>query len=151
MKLKLFLVTLASVALLAAGGAPVTPDQEQAGQQITPEVLRAHTRFLSSDLLEGRGPATRGDSLAEAYIQSQMEALSLQPGAPGGGWMQKVPLIGIKPSFAGPAIFRSEQGTESGVPGENLVAGSGVQAPQAKVEDAEIVFVGYGIVAPEYQ
>ncbi len=151
MKLKLFLVALASVAFLAAGGAPVTPDQEQAAQQITPEVLRAHTRFLSSDLLEGRGPATRGDSLAEAYIQSQIEALGLQPGAPGGGWIQKVPLIGIKPSFAGPAIFRSERGTESGVPGENLVAGSGVQAPQAKVEDAEIVFVGYGIVAPEYQ
>ncbi|MEP6767076.1 MAG: M28 family peptidase [Acidobacteriota bacterium] len=147
----LFLACLASTALLAAGGPLITDAQRQAAQQITPEVLSAHIRFLSSDLLEGRGPATRGDALAESYIQSQMEALGLKPGAPGGGWIQKVPLIGIKPSFAGPAEFRSDRGTEKGAPGENFVAASGVQEAQAKLEDAEIVFVGYGIVAPEYQ
>ena len=123
----------------------------RAAGKITEEILTAHTKFLASDLLEGRGPATRGDSLAEAYIQSQMEVMGLKPGAPGGGWIQKVPLVGVKASFSGPAVFRSEHGSAEGVPGNNLVAFSGVQKPEAKIEDAEIVFVGYGIVAPKYQ
>src|SRR5450759_1107033 len=89
---------LALTALAAvAQDAPVTAAQKTAAKEITPELLRAHIRFLSSDLLEGRGPATRGDQLAEAYIQSQLEGLGLEPGAPGGGWIQKVPLVGIKP------------------------------------------------------
>src|SRR6266540_1965560 len=128
-----------------------TPEVLRAAARITEEVIRAHTKFLASDMLEGRGPATRGDSLAEAYIQSQMEAMGLKPGAPGGGWIQKVPLVGVKASFSGPAVFRSERGSAEGVPGDNLVAFSGVQKPTAKIEDAEIVFVGYGIVAPEFQ
>jgi Zn-dependent M28 family amino/carboxypeptidase len=140
---------------LAAGrpAAPAgeSPEIRQAASKITEDVLRAHTKFLASDLLEGRGPATRGDSLAEAYIQSQMEAMGLKPGAPGGGWIQKVPLVGVKASFSAPAVFRSEHGSAEGVPGDNFVAFSGVQKPAAKIEDAEIVFVGYGIVAPEYQ
>src|ERR1035438_6570917 len=85
-----------AIARLAAPAqdAAVTPAQKSAGKEITPELLRSHIRFLSSDLLEGRGPATRGDQLAEAYIQSQLEGLGLGPGAPGGGWVQKVPLVG---------------------------------------------------------
>jgi Zn-dependent M28 family amino/carboxypeptidase len=128
-----------------------TPEVRRAAARITEDLIRAHTKFLASDLLEGRGPATRGDSLSETYIQSQMEAMGIQPGAPGGGWIQKVPLVGMRASFSGPAVFRSERGSAQGVPGEDLVALSGVQKPQAKIEDAEIVFVGYGIVAPEYQ
>lgn len=150
---------LASALLLAstlAAGRPSadrseTPEVRRAAGKITEEVLRAHTRFLASDLLEGRGPATRGDSLAEAYIQSQMEAMGIKPGAPGGGWIQKVPLVGVKASFSAPAVFLSERGSSEGVPGNNFVAFSGIQKPAAKIEDAEIVFVGYGIVAPEYE
>jgi hypothetical protein len=62
-----------------------------------------------------------------------------------------VPLVGIKATFSGPALFRSERGEAKGEPGGNFVAVSGVQKPEAKIEDAEVVFVGYGIVAPEYQ
>jgi Zn-dependent M28 family amino/carboxypeptidase len=140
---------------LAAGrpAAPAgeSPEIRQAASKITQDVLRAHTKFLASDLLEGRGPATRGDALAEAYIQAQMEAMGVKPGAPAGGWIQKVPLVGVKAAFPGPAVFRSERGSAQGVPGGNFVAFSGVQKPAAKIEDAEVVFVGYGIVAPEYQ
>ncbi len=142
---------LAFVAHGAAPAPPVTDDQRRAAEEITSDRLRAHIRFLSSDLLEGRGPATRGDHLAEAYIQSQMEAMGLKPGAPGGEWIQKVPLVGIRPHFEAPALFRSQRGTATGIPGDNFVAFPGVQKPEAKVEDAEIVFVGYGIVAPEYR
>jgi Zn-dependent M28 family amino/carboxypeptidase len=140
-----------ATSVLCAGDGVVTPEQRTAAREITEERLRAHIRFLSSDLLEGRGPATRGDALAEAYLQSEMESMGIKPGAPGGGWIQKVPLVGIKPAFSGPAQFRSERGAAAGNPGENLVASSGVQKPEAKVEDAEIVFVGYGILAPEYR
>jgi hypothetical protein len=146
---------LAAASLLAAQPASEkgteAAEVRRASQKITEEVVRAHVKFLASDLLEGRGPATRGDALAEAYIQAQMEALGLQPGAPGGGWIQKVPLVGMKAGFPGPAVFRSERGTAEGKPGLNFVAFSGVQKPEAKIEDAEIVFVGYGIVAPEYR
>jgi hypothetical protein len=134
-----------------AGQAGESPEVRQAASKITEDVLRAHTKFLASDLLEGRGPATRGDALAEAYLQAQMESMGLKPGAPGGGWIQKVPLVGVKAAFPGPAAFRSERGSAQGMPGGNFVAFSGVQKPAAKIEDAEIVFVGYGIVAPEYR
>ncbi len=143
---------LAVTALTAvAQDAPVTAAQKMAAKEITPELLRAHIRFLASDLLEGRGPATRGDQFAEAYIQSQMEGLGLKPGAPGGGWIQKVPLVGIKRTSSDPAVFKSGSGTLSGALGENFVAVSGVQKPESKIDAAEIVFVGYGIVAPEYK
>jgi Zn-dependent M28 family amino/carboxypeptidase len=146
-------ILVLGASLSAAAESPlVTPEEKTAARQITPDVLRAHIRFLASDLLEGRGPATRGDRLAEAYIQSQMEALGLKPGAPGGGYVQKVPLVGIRASFPeGPAVFRSPGGMVQGIPGENLVASSGVQKSAARIENAEVVFVGYGIVAPEYQ
>ncbi len=145
-------LVLGAVALLASsGGSLVPPEQKKAAGEITPELLRAHVRFLASDLLEGRGTAARGDQLAEAYVQAQMEAMGLKPGAPGGGWFQKVPLVGMTASFVEPATFRSPRGTASGKPGGNLVAFSGVQKPEAKIENAEIVFVGYGIVAPEYE
>src|SRR5450756_637482 len=102
-------ILVLGVSLSAAAESPlVTPEEKTAARQITPDVLRAHIRFLASDLLEGRGPATRGDRLAEAYIQSQMEALGLKPGAPGGGYVQKVPLVGIR------AWGRLAYGTDAG-------------------------------------
>ena len=120
---------LAAALLLGAtlAAAPAAESQEirQAAAKITEDVLRAHTKFLASDLLEGRGPATRGDALAEAYLQAQMEGLGLKPGAPDGGWIQKVPLVGVKASFPGPALFRSERGSTEGTPGGNFVAFSG--------------------------
>ncbi len=136
---------------VAAQDAPVTSAQKSAGSAITPELIRAHIRFLASDLLEGRGPATRGDQLAEAYLQAQMEGLGLKPGAPGGGWIQKVPLVGIKRTSSEPAVFKSARGTLSGRLGEDFVAVSGVQKPESRIDGAEVVFVGYGIVAPEYR
>src|SRR5436305_79253 len=75
--------------------------QPHAGQQaaaesaITESALRGHIRFLADDLLEGRGPGSRGDELAQRYIAAQFESLGLKPAAPGGGWFQKVPLVGV--------------------------------------------------------
>ena len=129
----------------------VTPAEKAAASEITADGLKADIRFLSSDLLEGRGPATRGDALAELYVQARLEGMRLKPGAPGGGWIQKVPLVGIKPTFSGPASFTSPKGSADGVLGEDFVAAAGDQKPESRIENAEVVFVGYGIVAPEYK
>ena len=145
----------AAAALALAGPAfaadLVTPAQREAAGRITEAGIRGDIRFLSSDLLEGRGPATRGDALAEAYLQARLEGLGLSPGAPGGGWIQKVPLVGIRPTFGEPAAFVSPKGKETGVLGENFVAVAGDQRAESRLAGAEIVFVGYGIVAPEYR
>jgi Zn-dependent M28 family amino/carboxypeptidase len=122
-----------------------------AAASIDPERIRAHVRFLSLDLLEGRGPGTRGDKLAAEYIATQFALAGLQPAGDDGSYFQKVPLI---------AVHTIEDKTKfafvpsSGAPIE-LMYGSEIvskdQTGQASAEiDAPIVFVGYGIHAPEY-
>jgi len=127
----------------------VTPSEKSAADAIVPDVLRAHVRFLSHDLLEGRGPGTRGDALAQAYIASQFEALGLKPAGPDGSYFQRFDLMGITSHPKG-MTFRAPQGTAELKFHEDFIAVSGVQAPEAKLEASELVFVGYGIQAPEY-
>jgi Zn-dependent M28 family amino/carboxypeptidase len=146
------------LAALLAAPAPAPPakpvlvraPERNAAQAIRPDLLRGHIRFLASDLLEGRGPATRGDRLAQAYIAAQLEASGLEPAAPGGGWFQTFDIVGV--NSHNPERLRVTRGGD-GVDlkfYDDYVAFSGVQAPESKIEGAEIVFVGYGIVAPEY-
>jgi Zn-dependent M28 family amino/carboxypeptidase len=143
-------VALSSASALAAGALPVTPQEKAAEQAITPELIRAHVRFLASDLLEGRGPGTRGDALAQEYIATQFEGLGLKPGAQDGSYLQRFDLMGIH-SRPGPLTFQGKSGREELKLRDDFIAVSGVQAPEAKLDASELVFVGYGIVAPEYQ
>jgi Zn-dependent M28 family amino/carboxypeptidase len=136
-----------------AAGKPtlVSAAEKAAAAAIRPELLRAHTRFLASDLLEGRGPATRGDRLAQEYIAAQLEALGLEPGAPGGAWYQPFDVVGVDTQAPESAKFSKDGRVETLKRLEDFVAVSGVQAPAAALRNAEVVFVGYGIVAPEYE
>src|SRR5436190_20116313 len=93
----------ADAATPVAVRAVLTPAEKAAARQIRPELIRAHVRFLASDLLEGRGPASRGDRLAEEYVAAAMEGLGLGPAAPGGGWFQPFAIVGI-PSQAAPTV-----------------------------------------------
>ncbi len=128
-----------------------TPAEKAAAATITPEVIRAHTRFLASDLLEGRAPSTRGDRLSLEYVAAQMEAMGLARAAPGGGWIQKVPLVAITPKVPGTMTFSGPGGRQQSLRyWQDFIAFPGVQKPGASIENAEVVFVGYGIVAPEY-
>ncbi len=123
--------------------------EERAARTITVPELRAHVKFLASDLLEGRGPATRGDLLAHAYVQAQFEAAGLEPGAPGGGWLQKVPLVGVTTRVAEPLRFSAgDQGFT--LEAADYVANGGEPREKIRLDGAEVVFVGYGIVAPEF-
>ena len=132
--------------------AGLPPEARAAAASIDPAKIRAHVRFLSLDLLEGRGPGTRGDSLAAEYIATQFELAGLQPAGDNGTYFQRVPLY---------AVHTDEEKTKfalvpaSGQP-VDLAYGTQVvskdQTGQATADfDAPIVFVGYGINAPEYK
>lgn len=133
-------------------GAPtlISPAERRAAAAITGDRIRGHIRFLASDLLEGRGPATRGDSLAQAYIAAQLESLGLEPGAPGGGWYQRFDIVGVESQSPPRVAFQRDGRTLELRSSDEFIAFSGVPAPEARVDDAEVVFVGYGIVAPEF-
>ncbi len=101
---------LAPLALLpllmaAAAGAAApgpTPEVAAAAARIDRATLAAATRFLASDLLEGRGPGSRGDELARAYLASELEAAGLAPGGPDGSWQQRFEMVGLRTRAPGP-------------------------------------------------
>ncbi len=144
------LAALTALGLAAVRPAVVTPLEKAAAQSIRAERLRADIRFLASDLLEGRGPGSRGDQLAQAFIAARMEGIGLEPGAPDGSWLQLFDIVGVSSRPLGPIQLARGTVREELRLLEDVVATSGVQSPLARIEGAEIVFVGYGIVAPEY-
>src|SRR4051812_31602404 len=132
---------------------PLSSAEKAAAARVSAAALEAHTRFLSHDLLEGRLPGTRGDELAVQYVAAQFRAFGLEPGAGDGTWFQKVPMVGIqmKPpsglTFVGPA---GSKPLSFALP-KDMVISPGDQSGESKLDAAEVVFAGYGIVAPEYQ
>ncbi len=140
----------ANVALAAAPTVALPAGAEQAAKVIDRGALEGPVRFLADDLLEGRAPSHRGDVLARLYVASVMESLGLQPGGPGGGWEQRFEIVGITTHAPETWTFRAG-GKELALRfWDEFIAASGVQAPAASIADAELVFVGYGIQAPEY-
>jgi Zn-dependent M28 family amino/carboxypeptidase len=122
-----------------------------AASSIDPEKIRAHVRFLSLDLLEGRGPGTRGAELAAEYIATQFALAGVEPAGANGTYFQKVPLYAVH-TIEDKTRFSFVPAT--GAP-EDLAYGTEIvskdQTGQSTADfDAPIVFVGYGIHAPEY-
>ena len=153
------LVAAASLALLAAGPAAPPLDAqmellpagaEAAAGTITAEALRAPIRYLADDLLGGRGPASDGDRLTQLYLSTELEALGLQP-AFDGGWLQSFDVVGIEAEVPETWAFAAGGETVTLALGEEFIAASGVQRERAALDSSEVVFVGYGIEAPEYQ
>jgi Zn-dependent M28 family amino/carboxypeptidase len=118
--------------------------------EINQNALRAHIRFLSDDLLEGRAPGQRGGNIAAAYVRAQFEAMGLRSGTTDGSYFQTVSLVGSRPDQNTQMTVRRGQGgaTETFRFGEDFVAFTGAQRENVTT-DAELVFVGYGIEAPE--
>lgn len=116
-----------------------------------PEKIRAHVKFLSSDLLEGRGTGQRGGDIAAEYIATQFELDGLKPGAGNGTYFQDVPMMGVK--TLPETSFQLAPANGEAVTLKNLddfITNNESQSEIADI-DAPIVFVGYGITAPEYQ
>lgn len=151
------LAATAATAVMAQAKSPVAVDRIRASE------LAAHIKFLADDLLEGRAPATRGGDLAARYIASQFELLGLEPGgepaqagqaagavAGAKTFYQQVPII---ESTAAPGFTLTTRGGKSGATftaPTDLIAYSGSEQPRIDI-NAPVVFVGYGIVAPEYK
>lgn len=110
--------------------------------------IMQHTKVLSSDEYEGRGPGTKGEELSVKYLTEQFQKLGLKPGNPDGTFVQKVPLVG----FTGEptASFTTKGKTINLTSPTDYVAVSRRFVPESKVENSDLVFVGYGVVAPEY-
>ena len=119
-------------------------------ETINPERIRAHVRFLAHDLLEGRGTGQRGGDLAAEYIGTQFALYGLKPAGDSGTYMQKLPMVGVTPTPDTRFWLVPEQGSAMELrPLEDYVAYDQAQQPESDI-DAEVVFVGYGIEAPEY-
>src|SRR5713226_6316762 len=120
-------------------------------EKIDPEHIRAHVRFLSLDLLEGRGTGQRGGDIAAEYIATQFWLYGLKPAGDNGTYFQKVPMVGITPAPETSFELVPAKGDPMPLkPLDQYVAIDQTQRPSSEI-DAPIVFVGYGIEAPEYQ
>lgn len=120
-------------------------------QKIDAERIRAHVRFLSHDLLEGRGTGQRGGDIAAEYIATQFALYGLKPAGDNGTYMQKVPMVGITPSPETTFSLIPASGSARELKAlADYVAYDETQQPDSAV-NADIVFVGYGVEAPEYK
>src|SRR5688572_7976658 len=150
------LILIGAVVVFTAARAAAPADipaavADVAKARITAATLRAPIRFLASDELEGRGPATRGDALARLYLSAELESLGYQPGGEGGTWEQAVDVVSVTAKLPAAWKFTGRNGDFDLKWSEDYIAGSGVQSPSAEIRDAGLVFVGFGIEAPEYK
>ena len=140
------LTTLLSLCLAAA---PVFAQSAVAPAPITPNEIDGHLRFLSSDLLEGRAPATRGGRLASEYIAAQLRVFGVEPGV-NGSYFQKVPIDIVSANRATIRAAATGRATATFRYPEDVVVWAG-SAAESSAARGELVFVGYGSTAPEYK
>src|SRR6266566_2322417 len=117
-------------------------------EAITPDGLLAHIKVLASDEFEGRAPGTKGEELSVKYISDQFKKIGLKPGNPDGTYTQEVPLAGIN-SEPRMSFSIGDKTINLKYP-DDFVASSAHLQPEIKVDNSDLVFVGYGVVAPEY-
>lgn len=144
---KLF-APLVPLALLAAcsGGAPGIPDV--ATPEISLTTMKDVVGALASDAFEGRSPGTPGEDKTVALLIERFKAAGLQPGN-NGSWTQDVPLVEITANSVSPLTFTGGKTPLSLAYGSQFVAASYRIQPRTEIRDSDVVFVGYGINAPE--
>jgi len=135
-------------ALTLLGNDELRERLQPALEAITPDGLLAHIKVLASDEFEGRSPGSKGEDLSVKYITDQFKKTGLKPGNPDGTYTQEVPLAGIT-SEPQMSFVIGEKTMDLKYP-EDFVASSARLQPEIKVDKSDLVFVGYGVVAPEY-
>lgn len=133
--------------LLSALNSPAASIQEAAAS-ITGDDILKHIRVLSSDEFEGRAPATKGEELTVNYLIEQFKKIGLQPGNPNGSWTQPVPMVGVVSTWKA-SLTQNGKTTELIFP-QDMVGWSQRLEPTVSVRNSELVFVDYGVEAPEY-
>jgi Zn-dependent M28 family amino/carboxypeptidase len=130
----------------------IPPAVERAAKsQITRGSIEAPVRFLASDALEGRGPTTRGDRLTRLYLATELQGIGLKPGGPNGHWEQPFEIVGVTAQLPKVWSFQMKGKTAHLKHPDDFTASSGVQRESSAIDNAEVVFAGYGIQAPEFQ
>jgi Zn-dependent M28 family amino/carboxypeptidase len=128
---------------------PVTLEAMQpALDHFTADNLLERIEVLSHDSMEGRAPGTRGEERAVRYIESEFRRLGLAPGNPDGTYVQNVPLVGLTPRVSASLVVGGRSIALQGP--RDFIASSRHVKPEVSVQNSDLVFVGYGIVAPEY-
>ena len=155
---------IAAIAFTAACSSPESKPAGSAAPGPTPAVPRipigelpdvdtdavlGHIKTLSSDEFEGRGPGTKGEELTVTYLIDQFKKIGLKPGNADGSYIQKVPLVGITPVRAS-LTFKKAGDTRELKWKDDVVAWTKHVADSASITNSDVVFVGYGVVAPEY-
>ncbi|MET0498604.1 MAG: M28 family peptidase [Steroidobacteraceae bacterium] len=128
----------------------VSGESKTAAEQITAEYLRDQITKFSSDDFEGRGPTTTADEKARAYLVQQLQQIGFEPGGADNGWQQSFDVVGITSKMPAQWTFKHGGKTASFKWWDQYIGSSGVQQPKASIKNAEVVFVGYGIQAPEF-
>ena len=134
--------------LFSLGTAP-TFAADIPGGGITPDHLSRHVRVLASDAFEGRAPATPGEEKTIAYVVDELKKAGVQPGGERGTWTQDVPLVRAQVEGAVSASLRIGSETQTLTNGDDVVLQSLSPVDRVALVDAPLVFVGYGITAPE--
>ena len=130
-------------------GAAHDPGLVTALDGIKPGQILEHIKVLSSDDFEGRGPGTAGEDKTVAYLTAQFQKMGIKPGNPDGTFVQNVPLVGFQARQVTGAFEAGGRTIGLTFPND-FVAVSRRLAEEVKVEKSDVVFVGYGVVAPEY-
>ncbi len=139
------------------GGSPVAlklsgagAAAEEASRLISADYMREIVVEISGDSYEGRGPGSAGDAKARAWLAQQFEMMGLEPGGADGSWQQPFDLIGVNATQPDTLTFHGHSDALTLKQWDQFIVASGVQETRAEVHDAELVFVGYGIQAPEF-
>lgn len=143
-----FRVALICTLIFVTTGTGFSQQRRGANTPLNEDKMRADIKFLASDLLEGRGTGARGGEIAANYIAAQMEAIGLKGAGPKGSFFQQVSLVGVKADPNTRLNISGRNGNESFKFADEYVAFTGAQTDEVDV-DADLVFVGYGINAPE--
>ena len=154
------LVVAVAVAVAACGGQKPESATAAADPAAAPQAVQApafegqavleHTRTLSSDEFEGRAPGTRGEELTVAYIADQFKKAGVEPGNPDGSYFQQVPMVGITADPNTTLVFRKGGREQRLKFRDDVVAWTKRVTDSVTVDRSEVVFVGYGIQAPEF-
>ncbi|HET9417880.1 MAG TPA: M20/M25/M40 family metallo-hydrolase, partial [Chthoniobacterales bacterium] len=146
MKTTLLILAISAMSIFAAE----LDDKLKPGlDAITPDGMLAHIKTLASDEFEGRAPGSKGEELSIKYISDQLKAIGLKLGNPDGSYFQEVPLAGITSDPRMTFVAAGKPAMELKFP-DDFVASSARLQNEIKIDNSDIVFVGYGVVAPEY-
>jgi Zn-dependent M28 family amino/carboxypeptidase len=162
----LFTLILATVAIVAQNSsnaatpvssptttphiASLPPDAQQAMASIDPEKIRAHVKFLAHDLLEGRGTGQRGGDIAAEYIATEFSLYGVKPAGDNGSYMQKVPMVGILTVDGTTFSLVPQKGAPLDLTNRTDYVAMDETGQTSTDIDAPIVWIGYGIDAPEF-